>query len=87
MPGSITFLNAFFLEHPNHQHLILLGAMNAIVHNQETTIQKGHKLKQGWKPDQHTCFEGLLCVASFFRFVFSCGEKRLKNVRKKTVSE
>lgn len=75
-------LDGYCSEHVNHQHLLLLGAMNALVHNQEKTIQKAHKPRDRVETRSTYMFRGVVICRKFFSVVFSCGEKRLKNVKK-----
>lgn len=67
-------------NHVNHQHLLLLGAMNALMQNEPKTRTKEHKPR-----DRKHCrtvfrFRGREVCRKFFLFAFGCGEKRIKNV-------
>jgi len=70
-------------EHVNHQHLLLFGCMNSLVHNQPETIQKGHKSHARIESRSTYMFRGVEVCRKFFAVVFGCGEKRLKNVKKR----
>jgi hypothetical protein len=74
-------------QHVNHQHLLLLGAMNSLVHNQPETIQKDHKSQTRCESRSTYMFHGIEVCRKFFSMVFGCGEKRLKNVKKQFLSE
>jgi len=80
-------LDGYCNEHINHQHLVLLGAMNSLVHNQPHTIQKGHKQQPRSEVRSTFMFRGVVVCRKFFSVVFSCGEKRLKNVKKQFLKE
>jgi len=82
-----TELDMYCGDHINHQHILLLGAMNALVHNQDHTIQKGHKPQNRAETRSTYMFRGVLVCRKFFSFVFACGEKRLKNVKKQFLVE
>ena len=74
-------------QHVSHQHLLLLGAMNSLVHNQPETIQKDHKSQSRVESRSTYMFRGIEVCRNFFSVVFGCGEKRLKNVKKQFLSE
>jgi len=74
-------------QHVSHQHLLLLGAMNSLVHNQPETIQKDHKSQSRVESRSTYMFRGIKVCRNFFSVVFGCGEKRLKNVKKQFLSE
>jgi len=74
-------------EHVNHQQLLLFGCMNSLVHNQPETIQKGHKSHARIESRSTYMFRGVEVCRKFFVVVFACGEKRLKNVKKRFLSE
>lgn len=80
-------LDGYCNEHVNHQHLVLLGAMNALVHNQPHTIQKGHKQQPRSEVRTTFMFRGVVVCRKFFSVVFNCGEKKLKNVKKQFLVE
>ncbi|CAG2121263.1 unnamed protein product, partial [Medioppia subpectinata] len=69
-------------DHINHQHLLLLGAMNSLVQNHPTTIAKEHRPKDRKNARTQFRFRGQEVCRKFFLFVFGCGEKRVKNVMK-----
>lgn len=80
-------LDGYCNEHINHQHVLLLGAMNALVHNQAETIQKSHKPKPRVESRSTYMFRGVSVCRNFFSVVFGCGKKKLKNVKKQFMSE
>jgi len=61
--------------------------MNSLVHNQPETIQKGHKSRARVESRSTYMFCGVEVCRKFFAVVFGCGEKRLKNVKKRFLSE
>ena len=73
-------------DHINHQHLLLLGAMNALVQNHPTTIAKEHRPRDRKNARTQFRFRGQEVCRKFFLFVFGCGEKRIKNVMKQFLS-
>jgi len=79
--------DSYCTEHVSHQHLIFLGAMNALVHNQPETIQKAHKSQARQQSRSTYMFRGVEVCRTFFSVVFGCGEKRLKNVKKQFLCE
>jgi hypothetical protein len=67
-------------HHVNHQHLILLGAMNAVVHNQTVTIQKDHKSQNRKESRSTFMFQGIGSLPEIF---FSCFWMRRKKTEKR----
>jgi len=58
-------LDGYCNEHVNHQHLLLLRAVNALVHNQEKTIQKDHK-PHNRVDTRSTCMFRVVVCRNFF---------------------
>lgn len=68
--------------HINHQHLLLLGAFNALTHTADVTEKYGHKGKSRKKSYTNFEFRGHAVCRNFFQFVNGIGVKKLKNVKR-----
>lgn len=90
-------LDKYCPDHVNHQHLLLLGAMNSLVQSNVDSKRKRKKTKTDHHSDDdqsannsraHTNFKfrGQEVCRSFFHYVFGCGNKRFKNVLKHFIS-
>ncbi|PSN31946.1 hypothetical protein C0J52_21414 [Blattella germanica] len=80
-------LDSYCSEHVNHHHLLIFGAMNTLVRNQPSTIGKKKKTKDRKETFTHYHFRGQEVCQSFFQFVFACGPKRLKNLKRQFKEE
>ncbi|UXI18600.1 hypothetical protein NH340_JMT04543 [Sarcoptes scabiei] len=71
-------------EHINHQHLVLLGAMNGLVRDHLTPLISRSKTRRDGRRKSHTKFKfrGEDVCRGFFLYVYGSGEKRFKNVLK-----
>ncbi|XP_027194735.2 uncharacterized protein LOC113789404 [Dermatophagoides pteronyssinus] len=86
-------LDKYCPDHVNHQHLLLLGAMNSLVQNNhhrkrkhKTNVDDTDDISSDSRTHTNFQFRGQEVCRSFFLYVFGCGNKRFKNIIKHFIS-
>ena len=69
-------------SHVNHQHILLLGALNALTRTSDKIQSTNKPTKDRARFRTDFQFRGQPVCEKLFRFVFGCGIRMLKNVKK-----
>lgn len=75
-------LNSRCNEGVNHHHLVLKGALNALLRTSENTLHSKNRNLQRKEYTVKYFFRGVSVCKIFFQYVYATGLKRLKNVKK-----